>query len=226
MDLMSVHPYPNPNSPTDGPDVGYPDADNYGIPNLDRVKQALYDGFNGTGQPTTVTGLQLVLDEVGWQTDTAAYTQYVHGENVKTIDEATQTHYLQVATTKYFACDASIATVNWFLLVDEATRDGKDATGTTVGGGWQSGLMTAGGRGASTAKQAYAALASAWAAGRAACMSQQISWKPSVSGSGSTGNGRSTGHGSTGNAGNGAKKKTALCKKSQKSTKKKLCHKK
>src|SRR3954470_5113871 len=37
MDSMSVHPYPNPNSPADSPDVGYANPDFYGIPNLDRV---------------------------------------------------------------------------------------------------------------------------------------------------------------------------------------------
>jgi len=42
-----VHPYPNPNNPTDGPDVGYQNSDFFGIPNLDRVKQAVYDAFDG-----------------------------------------------------------------------------------------------------------------------------------------------------------------------------------
>ena len=178
MDLISVHPYPNPNNPTDGPDVGYADTTAYGIPNLDRVKQAVYDAFDGTGQPTTVNGLRIVLDEVGWQTDTTAYPQYIHGENVSVVSEAQQVQYLQVATQKYFACDPTIATVNWFLLVDEATRDGKDASNTTVGGGWQSGLVTAGGQGVSTHKAAYAALAPIWALGSAACTGAQIAWRP------------------------------------------------
>jgi hypothetical protein len=201
MDMISVHPYPNPNSPTDSPDVGYADTNNYGIPNLDRVKQAVYDAFNGTAQTTTVNGLMIVLDEVGWQTDTTTYPQYSHSDNVKTVSEAVQTQFLQLATAKYFACDPTIATVNWFLLVDESTRDGKDASGNTVGGGWQSGLLTAGGKGVSTAKQAYAALASAWAAGRSACSGQQINWTPnggSGSGSGSGSGGSGAGGGTTG----------------------------
>jgi hypothetical protein len=142
MDEMSVHPYPNPNSPTDSPDVGYQNPDFFGIPNLDRVKQAIYDAFNGTGQPTTADGLQFVIDELGWQTDTSMYPQYIHDENVKTVSEATQAHYLQRVAEKYFACDPTVATVNLFLLVDESTRDGRDANGTYVGGGWQSGLRT------------------------------------------------------------------------------------
>jgi hypothetical protein len=195
MDMLSVHPYPNPNNPTDGPDVGYQDTKSYGIPNLDRIKQAVYDAWNKTGQPTTLNGLLLVLDEVGWQTATTSYKQYIHDENVKVVDEATQTQFLQVATAKYFACDPTIATVNWFLLVDEQTRDGKDATGAAVGGGWQSGLLTAGGKGVSTPKQAYAALAATWAKGRAACAGSQIAWKPAGSGGGDTGGGDTSGGG-------------------------------
>jgi hypothetical protein len=200
MDMLSVHPYPNPNNPTDGPDVGYKDAKSYGIPNLDRIKQAVYDAWNKTGQPTTLNGLLLVLDEVGWQTITAAYKQYIHDENVKVVDEATQAQFLQVATQKYFACDPTIATVNWFLLVDESTRDGKDATGAAVGGGWQSGLLTAGGKGVSTPKQAYSALAPLWAQGRSACTGPQINWKPAAAGDSDGGSGDSGGDG----AGTGA----------------------
>src|SRR3954454_25349099 len=103
MDMISVHPYPNPNNPTDGPDVGYANPDFFGIPNLDRVKQAVYDAFGGTGQPTTVDGLQLVVAEVGWQTDTQKYTQYFHDENVSTVSESQQTQYVKTATEKYFA---------------------------------------------------------------------------------------------------------------------------
>jgi hypothetical protein len=196
MDMISVHPYPNPNSPTDSPDVGYPDPNNYGIPNLDRVKQAVYDAFNGTKQPTTVTGLKIVLDEVGWQTDTTQYPQYIHADNVKTVSEAVQKQYMQTATEKYFACDPTIATVNWFLLVDESTRDGKDANGRVIGGGWQSGILTAGGKGVSTPKQAYAGLAPDWAAGRAACTGAQVNWTPAGSG-GNGGSGGPTSGGAT-----------------------------
>jgi hypothetical protein len=218
MDMISVHPYPNPNNPTDSPDVGYPNPDYYGIPNLDRVKQAVYDAFNGTAQPTTLNGLKLVLDEVGWQTDTSSYPQYIHPENVKTVSEATQTQYLQEATEKYFACDADIATVNWFLLVDESTRDGKDANGNTVGGGWQSGLLTAGGSGVSTPKQAYSALAADWAAGRGACTGHLVAWTPKVSG------GPTSGGGSAGAPKLGHRVKTQpLCKKGKHSTKKHPC---
>ena len=41
-----------------------------GFVNLDRIKQALWDAFSGTAQPTTLDGLRLYLDEIGWQVDT------------------------------------------------------------------------------------------------------------------------------------------------------------
>jgi hypothetical protein len=220
MDMLSVHPYPNPNSPTDGPDVGYSNEDFYGISNLDRVKQAVYDAFNGTAQPTTVNGLLLVIDEVGWQTDTARYAQYFNRENVSTITEAQQTAYVRTATEKYFACDPTVSTVNWFGLVDETSRDGRDRSGTAYGGGWQAGLMTAGGEGVSQAKQAYAALAPDFALGRAACKGPLIAWSPKGSANSAGSTGGSRGGGSTQG---GQKPKTQLCKKGQTPSKKKPC---
>jgi hypothetical protein len=152
--------------------------DRFGIPNMDRVKQAVYDAFNGTGQPTTLNGLTFVIDEVGWQTDTTSYPGYVNAENVKTISETQQLQYLQTMARKYFACDPTITSVQLFLLMDEPFRNGKDAAGQNMGGGWQSGLITAGGEGASKPKQAYSQIASTFAAGRAACQGSLIQWSP------------------------------------------------
>ena len=47
-----------------------------------------------------------------------------------------------------------------------------------LGGGWQSGLLTAGGQGVAQPKPAYAALASDFGAGRAACKGPLVSWTP------------------------------------------------
>ena len=58
-----------PNVATDPLNRGYP-WPNAGFVNLDRVKQALWDAFDGTAQPTTLGGLRVYLDEVGWQVDT------------------------------------------------------------------------------------------------------------------------------------------------------------
>ena len=179
MDQLSVHPYPNPGNPTDGPAVGYDNPDRFGVPNLDRVKQAVYDAFNGTGQPTTLNGLTLIIDEIGWQTDTTKYAGYVNAENVSVVTEQAQADNIKLMVTKYFACDPSVVGVQLFLLVDEKYRNGRDESNTYVGGGWQSGLVTAGGEGVSQQKSSYAKSAPLFAAGRAACTSATIAWSPS-----------------------------------------------
>jgi hypothetical protein len=188
MDQMSVHPYPNPNSPTDSPDVGYAATNNYGVSNLDRVKQAIYDGFKGTKQPTTVDGLTLRIDELGWQSDTTKYSQYYNKENVAVVSEQQQADYIKTTVQKYFACDPSVTDVELFLLADEPTRNGRSQDGGTVlGGGWQSGLLTAGGQGVSTPKLAYAQDGPLFAQGRAACSGSMINWTPGAVSSSSGG---------------------------------------
>jgi hypothetical protein len=178
MDELSVHPYPSPSSPTDGPTVGYANPNRYGIPNLDRVKQAVWDAFHGTGQPTTVNGLTFLVDEVGWQTDTTGLPQYMHAENVPTVSEETQAEYLRQLAAQYMACDPTVVGVDFFLLEDETSRDGRDASGSHAGGGWQSGLLTAGGEGVSQPKLAYTEDAPLFAEGRAACEGPSIVWTP------------------------------------------------
>jgi hypothetical protein len=203
MDQMSVHPYPNPNSPTDGPDVGYTATNNYGVPNLDRVKQAIYDAFHGTGQPTTLNGLTFRIDELGWQTNTTQYPQYYNDENVAVVSEQTQAQYVQQAIQRYLACDPTVTDVEWFLLVDEPTRNGKDKTNKTIGGGWQSGLLTAGGKDVSTPKLAYGQDSGPFAQGRAACTGGLVTWAPQTA---------STGGQTSGNAGGNAAKSKAKAK--------------
>ena len=146
MDQLALHPYPNPGSPTDAPNVGYPSRQRYGISNLSRVKQAVWDAFHSTAQPTTLEGLTFRIDEVGWQVDTKGMPGYVNSENVATVDEATQAAHLAEMVQEYFACDPAVTDVLLFLLVDEPYRNGRDAKGKPLGGGWQSGLMTVDGR--------------------------------------------------------------------------------
>jgi hypothetical protein len=202
MDQLSIHPYPNPNSPTDSPDVGYTVKANFGVSNLDRVKQAVYDAFNGTGQPTTLNGLTFRIDELGWQTDTTKYSQYFNQENVKVISEQQQADYFKTTAEKWFACDPTVTDVELFLLVDEATRNGRSQDGSTVlGGGWQSGLLTAGGQGVSQPKAAYSQLASDFGAGRGACKGAMVNWTPNgTQGGGTVKAGKSGGksHGKSG----------------------------
>jgi hypothetical protein len=180
MDQLSIHPYPNPSAPTSPPNVGYPDPNRFGIPDLARVKQAVWDAFNGTAQPTTLNGLTFRIDEVGWQTDTTKYTQYVNQENVRVVSEQVQANDIRTMVTKYFACDPTVTDVELFLLVDEIYRNGRDANGVVHGGGWQSGLMTAGGQGVSQPKLAYAQDGPLFGQGRAACTGSMTQWAPNV----------------------------------------------
>jgi hypothetical protein len=178
MDQLAIHPYPNPNSPSDSPDIGYPNPDRYGISNLDRVKQAVWDAFHGTAQPTTLNRLTLRIDEIGWQVVTTLLRQYMGKENVKAVTEAQQAQYLRSMITKYFACDPAVTDVLLFLLVDERYRDGRNESGQIVGGGWQSGLLTWGGPAVSVPRLAYNVMAELAAAGRGACAAGWVAWRP------------------------------------------------
>jgi hypothetical protein len=178
MDQLSLHPYPNPSRPTDGPEVGYASPNRFGLANLDRVKQAVFDAFNGTGQSTTLNGLTFMIDEIGWQTDTTGYAQYVNPENVPVVTEQQQADRIRTMVTRYLACDPTVVDVELFLLVDERYRNGRDENGSYIGGGWQSGLLTAGGEGASQPKASYAPAALLFAAGRAACAGKPVVWSP------------------------------------------------
>jgi hypothetical protein len=130
MDNAALHPYPNRND--DPPDKGYP-WPNAGVPSLDRVEQAFWDAFHGTGQPTFQEGgvrtmssggtyVRWILDEAGWQTKTQNLPGYDGSENVPTIDEATQARYHSAIVSR-FACDPHVAALLFFHWVDETDRD-------------------------------------------------------------------------------------------------------
>ena len=123
MDGFSFHPYPN--KATDPLDRGYP-WPNAGFVNLDRIKQALWDAFNGTAQPTTVDGLKLHLDEVGWQVSTSGQAGYLGLENVPVTDELTQAA-VYAELVRRAACDADIADVSFFGFRDDGERAGFQA---------------------------------------------------------------------------------------------------
>ena len=123
MDGLSFHPYPN--RATDPLSRGYlwPNA---GFVNLDRIKQAVWDAFAGTAQPTTLDGLPLYLDEVGWQVDTTGLEGYTGEENVEVTDEATQAA-VYGELLRRAACDPDIAQVNVFGFRDDVLRTGFQA---------------------------------------------------------------------------------------------------
>jgi len=123
MDGVCFHPYPN--AATDPLDRGYP-WPNAGFVNLARIKQAVWDAFTGTAQPTTVGGLRLYLDEVGWQVDTTGRTGYAGAENVAVTDEASQA-VVYGELVRRAACDPDVAQVNVFGFRDDALRTGFQA---------------------------------------------------------------------------------------------------
>ncbi len=143
MDALSFHPYPQSN--TDSLAVGYR-YPNAGVVNLDRIKQAFWDAFHDTPQPTFAEGFQVpipppgptdllpafaspepatfVLDEVGWQAKepSRASRAYRGRENVRLISEAKQAQiYGQLVHVAN--CDPAIQSLNYFHLDDEADRD-------------------------------------------------------------------------------------------------------
>lgn len=119
MDGLSFHPYPN--QATDPLDRGYrwPNA---GFADLGRIKQAMWDAFRDTAQPTTVNGLKLYLDEVGWQVDTSMLPGYTGSENVRVTDETSQAGVYD-GLVRAAACDPHIAEVNIFGFYDDIPRD-------------------------------------------------------------------------------------------------------
>ena len=123
MDAFGFHPYPN--EATDSLDRGYA-WPNAGFVNLDRLKQALWDAFHGTAQPTTVDGLKLHLDEVGWQVDTSGLPGYTGRENVPVTDEITQAA-IYGSLIRQAACDPDVAEVSFFGFRDDGARSGFQA---------------------------------------------------------------------------------------------------
>jgi hypothetical protein len=94
--------------------------------NLDRIKQALWDAFDGTAQPTTAGGLTLHLDEVGWQVSTSGLPGYQGLENVVVTDELTQAA-IYADLVGRASCDTDVAEVSFFGFRDDGARSGFQA---------------------------------------------------------------------------------------------------
>ncbi len=161
MDGFSFHPYPR--KATDPLEQGY-DWPNAGFANLSRVKQALWDAFHGTPQPTTVEGLELYLDEVGWQVGTAGRAGYAGRENVPVTTEARQAA-IYGALVREAACDPSIAEVNFFGFYDDGLRTG-----------FQAGLYRADG----TPRPSAEAVQQAIADTALGCPGRPVLWTPAL----------------------------------------------
>ena len=121
MDALDFHPYPE--TPQDPLLKAYA-WPSVGVGNLDRLKQAVWDAFDGTAQPTVDTGLRLRIGETGWQVGIVAGSAaaYTGVENVAVTDEPTQAAiYGQLLRT--VACDPAIEAMHLFGLHDERDLD-------------------------------------------------------------------------------------------------------
>jgi hypothetical protein len=167
MDEFAFHPYPS--SSKDALLKGYvwPNA---GVANLDRIKQAVWDAFHGTAQPTFAESgvqpyakpLMFELDEVGWQVAIPAGLAafYFGTENSPVTDEANQAQ-IYSDLIRVVECDASVRSLNLFHLVDETDL-----------GRWQSGLIRADG----SHRPSYDAVKQTIAQTAGSCQDQQTVW--------------------------------------------------
>jgi hypothetical protein len=167
MDELGFHPYPNQNN--DPPLKGYP-WPKAGFPNLDRLKQAVWDAFNRTAQPlfaergkaAPAKALKLDLDETGWQVAIPAALQsfYTGKESVTPIDEVTQAQYYS-DIVRFVSCDPDVRSLSFFHLIDEQDLDR-----------WQSGLM----RRDASKRPAYTAVKNAIAQTQGRCALTPPGW--------------------------------------------------
>lgn len=128
MDVFGFHPYPAKDRDPLAKGYKWPNA---GVVNLNRIKQAIWDAFDGTGQPTFAEPgdvqerpLTFKLDEVGWQVAILRGNRrsYFGRESVRTTDERTQAKIYRELVAKV-ACDPSVSELLFFGLVDESNLD-------------------------------------------------------------------------------------------------------
>jgi hypothetical protein len=158
MDQFGYHAYPRSNLDSLSRGLDWPNA---GFANLARVKQALWDAFGGTAQPTIENGLRISIDEIGWQTalPASSMSAYTGTETVPVTSDAAQAMvYGQIVT--HAACDASIASVLFSPFIDD-----------TQLGGFQSGLERADG----SKRPSYDTVRTALAAGPR-CAGAPVAW--------------------------------------------------
>jgi hypothetical protein len=171
MDELGFHPYPSSNA--DPLSRGY-DWPNAGIPNLGRIKQAIWDGFHGTAQPvfagrpsdTPGRSLGFELDEYGRQVTVISSSRavYTGRENVRTISEARQAA-IYSAVVRQMECEPDVRGFFFFHLIDERDLDR-----------FQSGLM----RADNTMRPSYGAVRQTLAQTKGTCTGGFTSWHPAT----------------------------------------------
>lgn len=160
MDELGLHLYPRSDRDSARAGDRWPRA---GIVNLGRIKQAVWDAFSGTGQPTVEEGLKLRIDEFGWQaTVPAASLSAYHGRETAAVtsERAQADNYAKMIGIA--ACDRSISALYLLHLRDDADLER-----------YQSGVRRADG----SAKPAYAAVRAAAARARRGCAGKQLTWR-------------------------------------------------
>jgi hypothetical protein len=124
MDELDVHIYPdNAARQDENTHYAWPQI---GPGDFDRLKQAVWDAFAGTGQPVFQEPgaggpfLKLRIGEIGWQVGTlpALRSQYLGDENVAVTDEARQAR-IYAALVRRFGCDPSVSAIDFFHLIDD-----------------------------------------------------------------------------------------------------------
>lgn len=152
---------------------------NIGFANLDRLKQCVWDAFDGTTQPTfertfhpggslaALAPLALNLTEVGWQVAIvpSARGAYYGTENVTVTDEPSQARIYAELVSRT-ACDPALSSVLFFGLGDERNL-----------ARLQTGLIRADG----SHRPSYAAVRNAIARRAGACPQGPVAWRPFTS---------------------------------------------
>jgi hypothetical protein len=164
MDVFGFHPYPRKDRDPLHRGYRWPNA---GVANLGRIKQAIWDAFSGTGQPTFAEPglmqeqpLTFKLDEVGWQVAIPARSRrsYFGRESVRPTNEKTQARiYRDLVRT--VACDPTVRSMLFFGLIDEPNLDR-----------WQAALV----RADKTRRPAWATVR---AAVRQGCRGKNVRWR-------------------------------------------------
>lgn len=164
MDELSFHPYPNSNRDPLLKGYQWPNA---GVANLDRIKQAVWDAFHGTGQPTFAERgsgrLKFRLDEVGWQVRVSPSSAHAYegSENVPTTDEQSQA-LIYGGLIGHLACDPTVRSVLFFGLIDEPVLER-----------WQAALLRADG----SARPAYDVVKNTVARTKGRCAGRTRVWR-------------------------------------------------
>ena len=133
-DVIDVHAYSNINTQPLTRPYQWPQA---GAADLDRLKQAWWDAFNGTAQPLfqesgnqtapSSTSVRFRIDESGTQVkiDPSKVDPRLYSgrENVPTVDEGTQARYY-TDLINLVKCDPDVGVLDLFHLIDEPLLNG------------------------------------------------------------------------------------------------------